>query len=517
MKVFDVFLSYRRTDLLTAEKLYNKLTRDGYHVFWDKESLDFGKFDQSIKTAIRNCKNFILIVNDNTLDRRIESEEDWILQEISEALSFKKNIVPLFIGKSNAFPSNLPDSINAVETYNGISHFDISDEACLEILYKRFLQDRAVYSQDEDFEINGDTLVKCLHETLIMTIPSRIRAIGANAFRNCTRIREVRFNDCLEEIGEGAFDRCNNLEFIDLPPRLRIIRKKAFYRCQHLKSVNLSLSIEVIEEQAFAFCTGIKWMKMDKKLMYIAPDAVEECHSLTSISVEKTNTVYSSKDGVLYDKDFSALLLCPCGRKGVFFIPDTVKTIGPYAFSCSKLNKLIFYNPINSIDKYAFLNSGIKEIDYPFTNEDVVVDRLSFIGSDLLESNPFATGKSKNEEEDTYVKERLVLYEYVIIKTSFESEEEAYNMVKMLLERNLIVSGQIKEHRAIYKWAGAINDEKEIELLCFTRGILYNDVEKFIVSHHSYDCPEILCIPIINTTTPFGKWIDEGTKYGGNQ
>ena len=105
MKVFDVFLSYRRTDLLTAEKLYNKLTRDGYHVFWDKESLDFGKFDQSIKTAIRNCKNFILIVNDNTLDRRIESEEDWILQEISEALSFKKNIVPLFIGKSNALKS----------------------------------------------------------------------------------------------------------------------------------------------------------------------------------------------------------------------------------------------------------------------------------------------------------------------------------------------------------------------------------------------------------------------------
>ena len=44
----------------------------------------------------------------------------------------------------------------------------------------------------------------------------------------------------------------------------------------------------------------------------------------------------------------------------------------------------------------------------------------------------------------------LVENKFCLIKTTFESEEEAVNMAKMLLNKNLIVSGQIKEMRSLY-------------------------------------------------------------------
>lgn len=100
---------------------------------------------------------------------------------------------------------------------------------------------------------------------------------------------------------------------------------------------------------------------------------------------------------------------------------------------------------------------------------------------------------------------------YVIVKTSFESKDEACSMLKSLLKKNLIASGQMKEQRSIYKWNGEICDEKEIELLCFTRGKLYNRVKEYISANHSYECPEILCLPITDASDSFGEWIDELT------
>lgn len=513
MKVFDVFISYRRVDSEIAERLYEELHHSGFVVFWDKESLENGLFGDDIRTAIRNCEHFLLLMNDDTLDRCFNDSEDWIMQEVSEAISKKKNIIPLFIGSTSRFPEQLPDKIKSLGAYNGIPEFDCDDDNSMKQLVTKFLKNGDVYSQDDYFEINGDTLTRCTHPTLKVMIPSGVRVIGKEAFADCTMIQEVHFDTELEEIGESAFQRCRNLEYIDLPPHLKSVRKKAFYRCHHLKAINLSESIEEIEEQAFAFCNSVREVRLDKKLCNIDVTAFEECTKLKTIVIDPSNQLYSSGDGVLFNKDKTSLLKFPAAKQGTYKVPVSVKKIGKYAFANSSISKIVFTSELMEIEKYAFLDSSVKIIEYPFSAHMTTVDRLSFSGCDSLAENPFEIIR-EDSNEDTNIKERLVLYEYVIVKTSFESEEEAYNMIKMLLERELIVSGQIKEHRAVYKWDGGISDEKEIELLCFTRGILYNKVEEYILEHHSYDCPEILCIPIINTSVAFGKWINEGTRCG---
>lgn len=96
---------------------------------------------------------------------------------------------------------------------------------------------------------------------------------------------------------------------------------------------------------------------------------------------------------------------------------------------------------------------------------------------------------------------------FCLIKTTFESEEEVVKIAKMLLDKKLIVSGQIKEMRSLYMWKDELCDEKELELTCFTESRLYKEVEEFINSHHSYELCQIICIPITNISKEFGNWI----------
>ena len=100
---------------------------------------------------------------------------------------------------------------------------------------------------------------------------------------------------------------------------------------------------------------------------------------------------------------------------------------------------------------------------------------------------------------------------FCLIKTTFESEEEAIKMAKMLLDKKLIVSGQIKEMRSLYVWKDELCDEKELELTCFTEHRLYKEVEEFINRHHSYELCQIICIPITNISKGFGNWISSYT------
>lgn len=106
-------------------------------------------------------------------------------------------------------------------------------------------------------------------------------------------------------------------------------------------------------------------------------------------------------------------------------------------------------------------------------------------------------------------------HKFCLIKTTFEVEEEAVSLAKMLLNSNLIVSGQIKEMHSLYVWKDKLCDTKEFELTCFTESRLYKKVEEFINSHHSYELCQLICIPITNISKEFGNWISSYVRKGG--
>ena len=70
-----------------------------------------------------------------------------------------------------------------------------------------------------------------------------------------------------------------------------------------------------------------------KSVTEISPLALSSVGTLKEITVDDGNTVYSSADGVLYNKDKSTLIAYPCAKEDkVVTIPETVKRIEAFAF-----------------------------------------------------------------------------------------------------------------------------------------------------------------------------------------
>lgn len=120
----DIFISYRRNGGFdTAKHLYDLLTHDGYRVSFDIDTLRNGNFDVSLFERVKQCKDFILIVDehafDRTLDGSVDPMHDWMRQELAYALRLEKNIIPIFLTGVNGFPSTLPEDIRDVAKKNG--------------------------------------------------------------------------------------------------------------------------------------------------------------------------------------------------------------------------------------------------------------------------------------------------------------------------------------------------------------------------------------------------------------
>ncbi len=88
-------------------------------------------------------------------------------------------------------------------------------------------------------------------------------------------------------------------------------------------------------------------------------DTFSGCSSLAAINVDEGNEYYCSRDGVLYSKDMTELLLYPVAKAdpSTFDVPEGVTTICDYAFSGNKvLKEVIIGNSVTTIGEHAFQN-----------------------------------------------------------------------------------------------------------------------------------------------------------------
>jgi len=119
----------------------------------------------------------------------------------------------------------------------------------------------------------------------------------------------------------------------------------AFYECEGLAAITIPSSITNIDRYAFDWCTGLK-----------------------SITVDAENQYYLSEKGVLFDKEKTALITYPSGKKGkTYTIPQSVATIMESAFSmCNNLKNVIIPEGVTSIEESAFREcTGLVNITIP--------------------------------------------------------------------------------------------------------------------------------------------------------
>ena len=141
----------------------------------------------------------------------------------------------------------------------------------------------------------------------------------------------------VKRIGGYAFDSDQSIESIVIPDSVESIELYAFLRCKNLTSITIPDSVISIGDDAFNECVSLKSIKIPDSVISIGYSAFDECKSLTAIDVDESNTIYSSIDGVLFNKVKTELICYPAGKTDKsYIIPDSVTSIDESAFEyCS--------------------------------------------------------------------------------------------------------------------------------------------------------------------------------------
>jgi hypothetical protein len=141
---------------------------------------------------------------------------------------------------------------------------------------------------------------------------------------------------------------------IIIPNGVTTIGDGAFIGCTSLTSVTMPNSVTSIGEEAFVECS-LTSITIPNSVTSIGKWAFEDCTSLTAINVNSDNTAYSSQDGVLYNKNKTAIIQYPKGKTGAYTIPNSVTSIGERAFrDCTSLTSVTIGSGVTSIGRGAF-------------------------------------------------------------------------------------------------------------------------------------------------------------------
>ena len=181
-----------------------------------------------------------------------------------------------------------------------------------------------------------------------------------------TSFNELQYFTGLEDISDRAFRDCSGLTSVTIPGSVTSIGDGTFWNCTGLTSVTIPNSVTSIGADAFWNCTGLTSITIPNSVTSIGADVFQNCTGLTSIIVESENLVYMSKDGVLYNKAGTTLITYPEGKSNTSYaIPNSVTSIGDWAFYGCYLTSITIPNSVTSIGDYAFYGSGLTSVTIP--------------------------------------------------------------------------------------------------------------------------------------------------------
>lgn len=202
----DIFISYKNDGEGNnfAARLCADLEKLGYDVYYNPKEQHAGSFPDRLREAVKNCKDFILIVTQPCLEQLIKHEKiDWVREELLTAHNYNKKIIPLLM-PGVSMPKDkddMPQDIDFLPHTDAISIAEPYDKAPLDILlswvfskpekdnkYKNSFNNSKEYDVTQDF---NDTLmlaqsgdIKSMYEIGIMYYFGFSNAYGTNSNSN---------------------------------------------------------------------------------------------------------------------------------------------------------------------------------------------------------------------------------------------------------------------------------------------------------------------------------------------
>jgi hypothetical protein len=182
-----------------------------------------------------------------------------------------------------------------------------------------------------------------------------------------SEIHSVIIEDGITDIFDWAFCHSPNIKTVTIAGSVEYIGGYAFYNCVSLESVQLHEGLLTLGHAAFKFCASLKSLDFPASITVIGGETGAGCIHLEAINVHPDNALFSSDNGILYNKDKTTLILYPEGKSsGTFEIPGTVKIIDGGAFYHASFEEISIPNSVEEIRGSAFSTcTNLKTITIP--------------------------------------------------------------------------------------------------------------------------------------------------------
>ena len=146
MKVFDIFISYRRIDEngnISGRDIARTIKKEfqlrGYNAFFDYSEIQDNAFEDTILPAIKTSKIFLLVLTKKALVR-CSNSEDWVRREILTALQSGCKIIPICPqDKFDGWPDFMPTELDSIKR---IQISDIHMGSLFEVSMSKLIKDR---------------------------------------------------------------------------------------------------------------------------------------------------------------------------------------------------------------------------------------------------------------------------------------------------------------------------------------------------------------------------------------
>lgn len=125
-----IFISYRRSDAAGhARGLHRDLCQhfSSETIFFDRQSIESGdEFPKILRDAVKKCQVMLVLIGPGWLQaknsaflRRLEDPQDFVRQEIAQALSLRKKVIPVLFDDTP-----MPDASDLPEGLKPLAHCD---------------------------------------------------------------------------------------------------------------------------------------------------------------------------------------------------------------------------------------------------------------------------------------------------------------------------------------------------------------------------------------------------------
>ena len=201
-----------------------------------------------------------------------------------------------------------------------------------------------------------------------LTIPNSVTSIGSFAFYGCSNLTSIVIPNSVTSIGNRAFAHCFDLTSVTIGNSVTSIGDGAFEDCSGLTSVTIGNSVTSIGEDAFWHCSSLTSVTIPNSMTSIGEGAFEDCTELSKVYISDIATWCSISFGDYYANPliYAHNLYLNGNKVTDLIIPNSVTSIGDWAFWGCSLTSVTIPNSVTSIGEYAFHGcTGLTSIIIP--------------------------------------------------------------------------------------------------------------------------------------------------------